>query len=81
MSLRTWDFRTTLCHHSHFVITKCQNIKFSLVITLLLAILYTFLYTLLRLQDLALLLGSLGLFIIVALIMYATRNVDWYNEN
>lgn len=67
--------------YTHFVITKCQNIKFSLVITLLLAILYTFLYTLLRLQDLALLLGSLGLFIIVALIMYATRNVDWYNEN
>ena len=67
--------------YTHFVITRRQNVKFSIVITLLLSILYAFLYTLLRLQDLALLLGSLGLFIIVALIMYATRNVDWYNEN
>ena len=67
--------------YTHFVITRGQNVKFSIVITLLLSILYTFLYTLLRLQDLALLLGSLGLFIIIALIMYATRNVDWYNEN
>ena len=67
--------------YTHFVITRGQNVKFSIVITLLLSILYTFLYTLLRLQDLALLLGSLGVFIIIALIMYATRNVDWYNEN
>lgn len=42
------------------------------------AILYGYLYFILQLQDYALLIGSLGLFIILALIMYFTRNFDWY---
>ncbi len=67
--------------YTFFVITKRQNIQFSAIITGLLAILYAFLYTLLQLQDLALLLGSIGLFAIIALIMYTTRNVEWYDEN
>ena len=29
-------------------------------------------------QDYALLLGSLGLLLILATIMYLTRNIDWY---
>ena len=67
--------------YTYYVITKQKNKKFSILITVLLVILYTFLYILLMLQDLALLIGSLGLFLILALIMYATRNVDWYNES
>ena len=67
--------------YTHCVITKRQNARFSATVTALLVLLYTFLYILLQLQDLALLLGSLALFLIIALIMYATRNVDWYNEN
>jgi inner membrane protein len=43
-----------------------------------LAALYGFLYLLLRLEDYALLAGSVGLFIILALVMYATRRMDWY---
>lgn len=31
-----------------------------------------------QLQDYALLMGSLGLFIVLALIMYLTRNIDWF---
>ncbi|MEL6392212.1 MAG: inner membrane CreD family protein, partial [Bacteroidota bacterium] len=42
-------------------------------------LLYLFFYSLLQLQDYALLVGSLGLFLILATIMYLTRNVDWYN--
>ena len=42
------------------------------------ALLYAYLYILLRNQDQALLIGSLGLFAILAAIMYATRRVDWY---
>ena len=67
--------------YTYFVITKRQNLRFTTIITILLALLYAFLYILLLLQDLALLLGSLGLFVIIAVIMYATRNVDWYGEN
>ena len=43
-----------------------------------LVILYGYLYTLLQLQDYALLLGSLGLFIVLAIVMYLTRNINWF---
>jgi inner membrane protein len=43
-----------------------------------LASLYGFLYLLLRLEDYALLAGSVGLFIILALVMYVTRRMNWY---
>lgn len=43
-----------------------------------LIILYGYLYILLQLQDYALLLGSMGLFIVLALVMYLTRNINWF---
>ncbi|MBA3886311.1 MAG: cell envelope integrity protein CreD [Acidobacteria bacterium] len=42
-----------------------------------LAALYGFLYLLLRLEDYALLAGSLGLFALLAIVMFVTRRVDW----
>ena len=44
-----------------------------------LAALYGFLYLLLRLEDYALLAGSVGMFIVLAFVMYVTRRMDWYN--
>lgn len=43
--------------------------------------LYMYLYVLLHLQDYALLFGAIGLFCILALIMFITRHVDWYSLN
>jgi inner membrane protein len=43
-----------------------------------LTILYGFLYLLLRLEDYALLAGSIGLFVILAGVMYLTRSMNWY---
>jgi len=40
--------------------------------------LYSYLYVLLQAEDYALLLGSVGLFLILALVMYITRRLDWY---
>jgi len=40
---------------------------------------YLFLYTVLRSEDYALLIGSLGLFVILAAVMIGTRRIDWYN--
>ena len=51
----------------------------TMLVTAILAILYGFFYSLLQLQDYALLLGSLGLLLILAIIMYLTRNIDWYS--
>jgi len=39
---------------------------------------YTFLYITLRQQDYALLMGAIALFILLGVVMYVTRKVDWY---
>ncbi|WP_083456349.1 inner membrane CreD family protein [Desulfosarcina cetonica] len=44
----------------------------------ILTVLYGYLYILLQLTDYALLMGSLGLFVLLALVMFLTRRVDWY---
>jgi inner membrane protein len=45
-----------------------------------LALLYGYLFVLLQAEDYALLLGSIGLFLILALVMLITRRVDWYGS-
>lgn len=52
--------------------------RFATVIGGVLASLYTFMYVILQLEDYALLLGSVGLFGILALVMYLTRKLDWF---
>ena len=49
----------------------------SLVGFMLLA-LYVYLYIVLQLEELALLFGSLLLFVVLAIVMRVTRNIDWY---
>ncbi|MGE0569463.1 MAG: cell envelope integrity protein CreD [Bacteroidia bacterium] len=49
------------------------------LVGMILFILYGFFYSLLQMQDYALLLGSAGLLIILATIMYLTRKIDWYS--
>jgi inner membrane protein len=62
------------------VITKNTNHKLFLFMIGILIFLYSFLYVLLQLQDLSLLFGSIGLFIILCIIMYISRNIDWHGE-
>lgn len=47
----------------------------------ILAILYTFIFVILQLEDYALLIGSIGIFVILGLVMYFSRKIDWYNLN
>ena len=51
----------------------------TLIFNSILALLYGFFYSLLQLEDYALLLGSIGLLVILAVVMYLTRNIDWYS--
>ena len=53
-----------------------QN-KLAGLIMVLLILLYSYLFIVLQLQDYALLLGNLGLFVALALVMYLTRKIDW----
>jgi inner membrane protein len=57
-------------------ISKNRNV--SLMVGGILAVLYAYLYLLLQLEDNALLMGSVGLFAVLSIIMYLTRKIDWY---
>jgi len=48
------------------------------IIAGILLILYGYLYIVLQLQDYALLMGSIGLFVVLAVVMYLTRKIDWF---
>ena len=44
----------------------------------ILIILYGFLFVILRAEDYALLIGSIGLFIVLSIVMYLSRKIKWY---
>ncbi len=48
-------------------------------VSALLASLYAYLYVLVQEEDYALLLGSIGLFSLLAVMMFITRKIDWYS--
>ena len=54
-----------------------RSFKFSLLIFLSMTALYAFIFVIIQLENYALLVGSVGLFIILAIIMFATRKIDW----
>ncbi|WP_345162542.1 cell envelope integrity protein CreD [Pontibacter saemangeumensis] len=55
--------------------------KLTMLISGILTVLYTFIFVIIQLQDYALLIGSVGIFIILGLVMYFSRKIDWYNLN
>ena len=69
---------TLVSWYAHSIV---ENKKATISITGLQLGLYAFLFTILQLQDYALLMGSIGLFIILIIIMQASKKVKWYNEN
>ena len=52
--------------------------KLTSLICLILTALYLFIYSIIQMEDYALLMGSIGLFIVLATIMYLSRKIDWY---
>lgn len=52
--------------------------KLVVLICLILTILYLFIYSIIQMEDYALLMGSIGLFIVLATIMYLSRKINWY---
>lgn len=58
--------------------TFLQNSKLIVLFTLLLLVFYTFIFVIILQQDFSLLLGSIGLFIIISMLMYFSRKVSWY---
>lgn len=56
-----------------------RRISLTALIFGVLSALYLYIYVILQLEDYALLMGSIGLFVALALVMYASRNLDWSN--
>ena len=63
-----------------FAVLKSLSAKNTALIALAFSALYGYLYILLQLQDMALIFGSISLFVGLAIVMYATRNINWYEE-
>lgn len=57
-----------------------QNKKSSLILLVLLMSLFVYIFLIIQLETMALLAGTLGLFVILAATMYATRSIKWYEE-
>ncbi|POY38379.1 cell envelope integrity protein CreD [Solitalea longa] len=59
--------------------TVLKSKGLSILMGSLLSALYLFLYILLQMEDYSLLIGSIGLFVILGLVMFISRKVDWYD--
>jgi inner membrane protein len=71
----------TLILNIGYVKAILKSSKLAYFIGAMLFILYAFIFIIIQLQDLALLIGSIGIFIILGLVMYYSRKIDWYNLN
>lgn len=63
-----------------FMRALLRNTRPALFVALLLTVLYLFIYIIMQLESYALLVGSLGLFAILAAAMYASRKINWYQK-
>lgn len=64
-----------------YSVSILKNKKFPMFIAASLVSLYTFLYVIIQLENYALIVGSIGLFTILAAVMYFSRKIDWTNGN
>jgi inner membrane protein len=51
--------------------------KPAILFAIILAIFYAFIYVIIQLEDLSLLVGSIALFVIVSILMYFSRKINW----
>lgn len=69
---------STLLLISGYVRAILKSGKLTMLISGILFVLYTFIFVIIQLQDYALLIGSIGIFIILGIIMYFSRMINWY---
>lgn len=69
----------TLVLIAGYVKAILRSTKLTYLLSGILFILYAFIFVIIQLQDFALLIGSIGLFFILGLVMYFSRKIDWYS--
>jgi inner membrane protein len=62
--------------YAHSLYSKKQV---TLAVTMTLAALYTYLFVILQLANYSLIIGNIGLVMILGLVMYFSRKIDWYS--
>ena len=60
-----------------FIWSLLKNSKAALLFAGILTVFYGFIFVILQLQDMALLVGSVGLFVIIAALMYLSQKISW----
>jgi inner membrane protein len=60
-----------------FVRGILQSSKLTTLLAVALALMYSYIFTILQLQDYSLLLGSIGLFLTLAVIMHFSKKIQW----
>jgi inner membrane protein len=60
-----------------FVKGLLQSTKLTTVLCIVLVLMYSYIFTILQLQDYSLLLGSIGLFLTLAVIMHFSKKIQW----
>jgi len=60
-----------------FVSGILNSKRLTVMLSMVLLLLYGYVFTILQLQDYALLLGSIGLFLTLAVVMYFSRKIQW----
>lgn len=51
--------------------------RLSIILSAVLVLVYSYVFTILQLQDYSLLIGSIGLFVTLAIIMHFSRKINW----
>lgn len=65
---------------SSFIQGLLKSIKATITLAVFISFLYGFLFTLIQLEDTALITGSIGLFILLAIAMHFSKKINWYNK-
>jgi inner membrane protein len=60
-----------------FIASLLKNKSAAIVFAAILTVFYTFIFVIIQLEDLALMMGSIALFIIIAVLMYFSRKINW----
>nr|MCU0382932.1 cell envelope integrity protein CreD [Cyclobacteriaceae bacterium] len=66
---------------SWYTRTFLPNRNLTFLFAGLMLIFYGFIFIIIVQQELSLLLGSIGLFLIIAMVMYFSRHINWYKQN
>jgi inner membrane protein len=68
---------STIALVSVFIASLLKNKTAAALFALILSVIYIFIFVIIQLEDLALMIGGIALFIITALLMYFSRKINW----